>query len=98
MIDTGQVKTQAELARIKGSSRARVTQILNLLKLDSCLFKRGKHWEAKGIPAPASLRHHRLPCQRSWPTARLYLTHRVLLDQTSVAGNPCMVQTRGFLN
>ena len=34
MIDTGEVKNQAELARIKGISRARVTQILNLLKLD----------------------------------------------------------------
>jgi len=34
MIDMGEVKTQAELARIKGITRARVTQILNLLKLD----------------------------------------------------------------
>ena len=33
MIDSGEVKNQAELARIKGISRARVTQILNLLKL-----------------------------------------------------------------
>jgi hypothetical protein len=34
MIDTGEAKNKAELARIKGISRARVTQILNLLKLD----------------------------------------------------------------
>ena len=34
MIDSREVKNQAELARIKGISRARVTQILNLLKLD----------------------------------------------------------------
>ena len=34
MIDSGEVKNQAELARIKGISRARVTQILNLLKLN----------------------------------------------------------------
>jgi ParB-like chromosome segregation protein Spo0J len=34
MIDSGEAKNQAELARIKGISRARVTQILNLLKLD----------------------------------------------------------------
>jgi len=34
MIDSGDAKNQAELARIKGISRARVTQILNLLKLD----------------------------------------------------------------
>lgn len=33
MIDLGEVKNQAELARIKGISRAMVTQILNLLKL-----------------------------------------------------------------
>jgi DNA repair protein RadC len=33
MIDSGKVKNQAELARIKGISRARATQILNLLKL-----------------------------------------------------------------
>ena len=34
MIESGEVKNQAELARIKGISRARITQILNLLKLD----------------------------------------------------------------
>jgi DNA invertase Pin-like site-specific DNA recombinase len=34
MIDLGEAKNQAELARIKGISRARVTQILNLLKID----------------------------------------------------------------
>jgi len=30
MIDSGEVKNQAELARLKGISRARVTQIPNL--------------------------------------------------------------------
>jgi len=35
IIDSGKVKNQAELARIKGVSRARVTQILNLLRLDN---------------------------------------------------------------
>jgi len=35
MIASGEVKNQAELARIKGISRARVTQILRLLKLDT---------------------------------------------------------------
>jgi esterase/lipase len=34
MLDSGEAKTKAELARIKDISRARVTQILNLLKLD----------------------------------------------------------------
>jgi len=34
MIDLGEARNQAELTRIKGISRARVTQILNLLKLD----------------------------------------------------------------
>jgi hypothetical protein len=34
MIDSGEVKNQTELARIKGISRARVTQISNLLKID----------------------------------------------------------------
>jgi len=34
MIDSGNVTNQTELAKIKGISRARVTQILNLLKLD----------------------------------------------------------------
>jgi len=33
MIESGEVKNHAELARIKGISRARVTQILNLLRL-----------------------------------------------------------------
>ncbi|MCJ7651701.1 MAG: hypothetical protein MUP85_24105 [Candidatus Lokiarchaeota archaeon] len=34
MIDSGKVKDQAELAKIKGISRARVTQILRLIKLN----------------------------------------------------------------
>ena len=34
IINSGKVDNQAELARIKGFSRARVTQILNLLRLD----------------------------------------------------------------
>lgn len=34
MIASDKVKDQAELARTKGISRARVTKILNLLKLD----------------------------------------------------------------
>lgn len=38
MIDTGKAKNQAELAKLKGISRARVTQILNLLKLDSLII------------------------------------------------------------
>jgi len=39
MINSGQVKNQAELARIKGISRARVSQILNLLKLVSNIIQ-----------------------------------------------------------
>ena len=39
MIDSGEVKTQAELARIKGISRARITQILDLLKLNSLILQ-----------------------------------------------------------
>ena len=38
MIDFGEAKNQAELARIKGISRARVTQILNLLKFDKSII------------------------------------------------------------
>ena len=34
MIDSDKAKNQAELAKIKGISRARVTQILNLSNLD----------------------------------------------------------------
>jgi hypothetical protein len=34
-LDRGEYKSQADLARKKGVSRARVTQILNLLKLDA---------------------------------------------------------------
>jgi flagellar motor switch protein FliG len=37
-IDSGKVKNQSELARIKGISRARVTQILNLLKFDKSIL------------------------------------------------------------
>ncbi len=39
MIDSGEAKNRAELARIKGISRARVTQILRLLKLDSLIIQ-----------------------------------------------------------
>ena len=40
MIDSGEVKNQAELAKMKGISRARVTQILNLLRLDKIIIRR----------------------------------------------------------
>jgi hypothetical protein len=40
MIDSGEAKNQAEIARIKGISRARVTQILNLLKLDKDIINK----------------------------------------------------------
>lgn len=39
MIDSGETKNQAGLARIKGISRARVIQILKLLKLDSLIIQ-----------------------------------------------------------
>jgi hypothetical protein len=39
MIDYGQVKNQSDLALKLGISRARVTQILNLLKLDSLIIQ-----------------------------------------------------------
>ena len=39
MIDNGQVKNQSELARKLGVSKARVTQILNPLKLDSLVVQ-----------------------------------------------------------
>lgn len=38
MIDSGEVKNQSELAKLKGLSRARVTQILNLLKLNKSII------------------------------------------------------------
>ena len=40
MIEKGDVKNQAQLERLKGISRARVTQILRLLKLDSLMIQR----------------------------------------------------------
>ncbi len=39
MIDFGEVKSQSELAKLKCISRARVTQILRLLKLDSLIIQ-----------------------------------------------------------
>ena len=39
MIDSGEVKNQSELAHKLGISRARVTQILSLLKLDSFIIQ-----------------------------------------------------------
>jgi len=40
MIDPGKVKNQAELAKMKGISRERVTQILNLLRLGSNIIQK----------------------------------------------------------
>jgi len=34
LVDNGQVKNQSDLARLKGVSRARITQLINILKLD----------------------------------------------------------------
>ena len=39
MIDFGEVKSQSELAKLKCISRARVTQILRLLKFDSLIIQ-----------------------------------------------------------
>jgi len=39
MVDFGEVRSQAELAKLKGISRARVTQILNLLKLNKNVIR-----------------------------------------------------------
>jgi DNA-binding MarR family transcriptional regulator len=39
MIDSGQVKNQSDLARKLGISRARVTQILGQLKLNSLIIQ-----------------------------------------------------------
>ena len=39
MLYSGEARNQAELARIKGIARARVTHILNLLKLDSSVIQ-----------------------------------------------------------
>ena len=47
MIDYGQVKNQSDLAHKLGISRARVTQILNLLKLDRSIID---HLEQIGDP------------------------------------------------
>lgn len=38
MIDTGEARNQTGLSRMKGISRARVTQVLNLLKLDKSIL------------------------------------------------------------
>ena len=40
IIDNGQIKNQADLARKLCISRARVTHILNLLKLDSTIIRK----------------------------------------------------------
>ena len=34
MLDEGQAQSQADLARLLGVSRAKITQVMNLLKLD----------------------------------------------------------------
>ena len=39
MIDSGEAKNQAELSRLKDISRARVTQILRLIKLNPLIIQ-----------------------------------------------------------
>jgi len=39
MIESGKVKNQSELAQLNGLSRARITQILDLLKLNSLIIQ-----------------------------------------------------------
>ena len=39
MIDSDETKKQSELAKLKGISRERITQILNLLKLDLLIIQ-----------------------------------------------------------
>ena len=39
MIESGEAKNQAELAKLKGISRARVTQIIRLLKLNPLIIQ-----------------------------------------------------------
>jgi len=61
MIDNSQVKNQADLARKLGISRARVTQILRLLKLDSLLVQ---ELERLGDPLKSEIITERMlrPC------------------------------------
>jgi hypothetical protein len=57
MIYSGKVKNQAELVRLKGISRARVTQILNLLKLNSLIIQ---EIEKLGDPLKAKIISERM--------------------------------------
>jgi hypothetical protein len=52
MIDNGQVKNQADLARKLGISRVRIHQILSLLKLDSLIIQ---ELEKLGDPLKAKI-------------------------------------------
>ncbi len=57
MIDNGQVKNQAGLARKLGISRVRICQILSLLKLDSVIIQ---ELEKFGDPLKSKLITERL--------------------------------------
>ena len=52
MIDSGEVKSEAGLARKLGISRVRVNQIVRLLKLDSQIIK---HIETLGDTLPSQM-------------------------------------------
>jgi hypothetical protein len=39
LVSTGQVRTQSDIAKHEGLTRARVTQIMNLLKLDPAILE-----------------------------------------------------------
>ena len=52
MINTGQVKSEADLTRKLGISRVRVNQIVRLLKLDSHIIKQ---IETLGDPLPSQI-------------------------------------------
>jgi len=78
MIESGDVKNQAELAQLKGVSRARITQILNLLKLDSLIIQ---EIEKLGDPLKSKViteRMLRLYVNKSFREKKLLYTSKTL--------------------
>ena len=100
MINSGEAKNQAELARIKGISRARVTQILNLLKLDSDIIQK---LDKLGDPLESKIVTEN--CLFEWISSRAYLNFvdTAILPEPKVSANMpldiwCIFWMRGTID
>lgn len=67
LLETGEAKNKAEIARREGVSRARITQIMNLLNLPEQILNSLVNQEPK---TPSAISERDLRCVSNLPTQR----------------------------